>query len=594
MRSRVSVGALLLLVTLGLLGALQYRWLREVADAQRTRMRSDAALRALGIAQDFDREITRAFLSLPLDAATADSRDASAYAARFEEFERASRQRGLIKDVYLVEPKKQAAGEWEALRFSREERRLVPVVWPAALEPLRQRLLHESGPGPSVVADAPALIIPVAPPITALARPQIELGALTPSSLHQVLIRHGQLQAPGRCTVVLLDKEVLAGKLLPEIVSARLAGGGDEYDASVVDTKSGAALYGVAAPGDGDARVELLRLRLEELDTAILRSFVPDVLRKNIGDRVSVRVVESVGSPAPAQPARWRLLLRHKQGSVDQAVRRTLLRNLAVGFGVLLLLGGSVALTSASARKERLLAARQLEFVASVSHELRTPLAVIRSAGENLADGVVSEPAQVRRYGGLVRDEGVRLTEMVEQVLSFAGAHAQAGERKPLDLAAVVEKAIASESRAGVRFEREIAPDLPPVLGDAPALERAVANLLSNARKYGGPERRIQVTLRPIAGGRVAITVKDDGPGIEPDERERLFQPFFRGRRAREAQAPGSGLGLAIVRRIAEAHGGRVTAESEPGQGAAFTLELPRAPALPAAAGSDVQAHPAG
>jgi signal transduction histidine kinase len=122
---------------------------------------------------------------------------------------------------------------------------------------------------------------------------------------------------------------------------------------------------------------------------------VPDVLRKNIGDRVSVRVVESVGSPTPAQPARWRLLLRHKQGSVDQAVRRTLLRNLAVGFGVLLLLGGSVALTSASARKERLLAARQLEFVASVSHELRTPLAVIRSAGENLADGVVSEPAQV-------------------------------------------------------------------------------------------------------------------------------------------------------------------------------------------------------
>src|SRR6185436_15592421 len=114
--------------------------------------------------------------------------------------------------------------------------------------------------------------------------------------------------------------------------------------------------YGVAMAGDGDARVELLRLRLEELDTAILRSFVPDVLRKSIGDRVSVRVVESVGTLTSAQPARWKLLLRHKQGSVDQAVRRTLLRNLAVGFGVLLLLGGSVALTSASARKERLLA----------------------------------------------------------------------------------------------------------------------------------------------------------------------------------------------------------------------------------------------
>jgi hypothetical protein len=121
MRSRVSVGALLLLVTLGLLGALQYRWLREVADAQRTRMRSDAALRALAIGQDFDREITRAFLSLPLDGRDGRlARRATAYAARFEEFERASRQRGLVKHVYLVEPKKQAAGEWEVLRFSRE------------------------------------------------------------------------------------------------------------------------------------------------------------------------------------------------------------------------------------------------------------------------------------------------------------------------------------------------------------------------------------------------------------------------------------------------------------------------------------------
>jgi signal transduction histidine kinase len=587
MRDRLGAGALLLLVTLGLLGALQYRWLREVAEAQRARMRSDAAARAAAIAQDFDREITHAFLSLPLDAATADSRDATAYAARYEEFERASRQRGLVKDVYLVEPKKQAADEWELLRFSRDERRLVPAEWPSALGSLRQRL--ESGPGPTVLADAPALIVPVAPPARAVAGPPVEVA------LHQLLIRHGPLQPPGRCTVMLLDRDVLAGKLLPEIVAARLAAGGDEYDASVVDTKTGAALYGSAAPGEGDAHADLLRLRLEQLDSAILRSFVPDVLRKNIGERVSVRVVENLGASGTAGSGRWRLLLRHKQGSVEQAVQRTLLRNLAVGFGVLLLLGGSVVLTSASARKERQLAARQLEFVASVSHELRTPLAVIRSAGENLADGVVNEPPQVRRYGALVRDEGLRLTEMVEQVLSFAGAQAQAGERKPLDLAAVVEKAIAAEARAGVVFERAIAPDLPPVLGDASALERAIANLLSNARKYGGPERRIQVRVRRIAdGGAVAVTVQDDGPGIEADERERLFQPFFRGRRAREAQAPGSGLGLAIVRRIAEAHAGRVAVESMPGKGAAFTLELPAAPAASSAAASDVQAHPAG
>jgi signal transduction histidine kinase len=288
--------------------------------------------------------------------------------------------------------------------------------------------------------------------------------------------------------------------------------------------------------------------------------------------------------------------LRHKRGSVDQAVQAALARNLAIGFSVLGLLGVSVALIAASAQRERALAARQLEFVAAVSHELRTPLAVIRSAGENLADGVVADSAQVRRYGGLVRDEGLRLTQMVEQVLSFAGADAPGRERAPVDVATVVERAVASEAREGWTIERNAPAGLPPVLGDAAALERAVANLVSNARKYGGPERVIGVRVRGVpeaAPGEITVTVTDRGPGIEADERARLFEPFFRGRQAREAQIPGSGLGLAVVRRIVESHGGRVELVAEPGRGSAFTIVLPAAPASAPRAASDVEAHPA-
>lgn len=586
-RDRLWIFAAALLVALAVLGVLQYRWLREVADAQRSRMRADAAARAAAIGGDFDREITRAFLMLPLDAATVSSREAINYAARYDEFRRASRWPDLVAGVFAVE------GD-ALLQFSPADRRLVPVAWPDALQPVREKLEREPAARvmPAIVADAPALVVPVAEPMAGLPP-----APASPAALGHYFIRRTRSPSSAGCTVLLLDRAVLTKQAIPEILSRRLSTeGAEEYDASIVDGRSGAPIYGSAAPGGGDASVELFHLRLEDLDTAILKSFVPEPLRRDVGDRVTLRVVESVSAGAGQPPSRWRLVLRHKRGSVDQAVQAALARNLAIGFSVLGLLGVSVALIAASAQRERALAARQLEFVAAVSHELRTPLAVIRSAGENLADGVVADSAQVRRYGGLVRDEGLRLTQMVEQVLSFAGADAPGRERAPVDVATVVERAVASEAREGWTIERNAPAGLPPVLGDAAALERAVANLVSNARKYGGPERVIGVRVRGVpeaAPGEITVTVTDRGPGIEADERARLFEPFFRGRQAREAQIPGSGLGLAVVRRIVESHGGRVELVAGPGRGSAFTIVLPAAPASAPRAASDVEAHPA-
>ena len=130
---------------------------------------------------------------------------------------------------------------------------------------------------------------------------------------------------------------------------------------------------------------------------------------------------------------------------------------------------------------------------------------------------------------------------------------------------------------AGVEVERHIEPDLPPVMADAASLESSLRNLISNAVKYGGQGH--WVGIRAANGGaEVQISVEDKGPGIEPADLPHIFEPFYRGPDAVNAQIHGTGLGLSLVKRFIEAQGGRVTVKSTPGEGSSFTLHLPIAP----------------
>jgi signal transduction histidine kinase len=269
---------------------------------------------------------------------------------------------------------------------------------------------------------------------------------------------------------------------------------------------------------------------------------------------------------------------------VNQARRR----NLAVTTGILLLLvAAMVALVRFTQRAPRL-ARLQMEFVAGVSHELRTPLSVIRTAAHNLGGGVVSNPKQVQRYGDLIIEESERLTAMVEQVLWFAGAKAgrPIGSREITSVESVIEGALAAtagvlrESRCVL--EKQIEPDLPPVLADATALRHALQNLLTNAAKYGTDGGWIGITAAVPAGnggGVVEIRVADRGPGIPAGELGQIFDPFYRGKRALEDQIHGTGLGLSLVKRIVEAHQGSVSVRSVPGRETEFVLRVPAAPA---------------
>jgi signal transduction histidine kinase len=293
--------------------------------------------------------------------------------------------------------------------------------------------------------------------------------------------------------------------------------------------------------------------------------------------------------PPPEQASPWVLVARHRGGSFEAAVASVQRRNLATGFGVLALLGVTALVLVASAQRARRLARQQMEFVTGVTHELNTPLAAIRSAGQNLAAGIVTDPGQVRRYGDLIEKEGGRLTALVAQVLDFAGIESgsRVYAREPLSLASLVDEALRDHrlvlEQAGITLERELPADLPELRGDAPALRRAIANLLANAAKFAASGGWIGIRAWARPDGRaVVLRVEDRGPGIPREERERVFEPFYRGPLAERNRAPGSGLGLSLVRHVVRAHGGSVHVEAREGGGAALVVELPTPAGSPA------------
>jgi len=254
------------------------------------------------------------------------------------------------------------------------------------------------------------------------------------------------------------------------------------------------------------------------------------------------------------------------------------------------------------------LAKLQMDFVASISHELRTPLAVIRSAAENIADGVVEGKDQLAKYGAVIRKQSRQMTDLVNQILLFVSTRERTNRYtlKPLQVSEIVNSAMENTAElareAGFVVEQSVEPDLPYVMGDLLALSRCLQNLIGNAIKYGARDRWVGIrAFREKTGsqsqGEVAISVQDRGIGIDKSDLPHIFEPFYRSAVVRAAQIHGTGLGLPLARSIAEAMGGRLTVESKPGVGSVFTLHLPSTretsrPAAVKSSGRDVVARP--
>ncbi|MGH9768600.1 MAG: sensor histidine kinase, partial [Blastocatellia bacterium] len=336
--------------------------------------------------------------------------------------------------------------------------------------------------------DLPGLIIPIAD----LSREEL-----------------GPMSLPRSYRIVAFDADYIRQKFIPELIRRHLAGNGpSEYHVAV--TRRGQAEQTIYRsdnnlPADafanGDAAENFFKIRFSDANQLFFARPPHANAKPPLGNvietqrrKVEIRLASELRGGAdgkltePADAARsifdrklevegpWRLVVKHREGS--------------------------------------------MEFVAGVSHELRTPLAVICSAAENLADGVIDNHDQIKRYGGLIRDEGRRLTRMVEQVLEFAGAQSarKSYELRPDEVTQVIEDAITAchlqLAEGGFEIERKIAANLPMVKADAAALGRAIQNLLSNAMKYGGDSRWIGLSAESVKtanGAEIQIRVSDRG-----------------------------------------------------------------------------------
>jgi signal transduction histidine kinase len=427
-----------------------------------------------------------------------------------------------------------------------------------------------------------------------------------------------QVRTSRASLIVELDRDALERRMLPAIEEIHFPErGSDRYRVAIVDAAKRTVLTRGLPQG---ASIELTRADVATtffgLRQSEARDYVPlgQVVTWSVTSAARTapappaastptpRVTEGVraapfsilldsGTPATSISALrnttgWLLLLQHADGSLDAAVTNARRRNLWLSFSILAVLGMSVGLIVLNARRSERLAGQQMDFVATVSHELRTPLAVIRSAAQNLSAGVVHDADQARRYGDLIEDEGRRLTDMVEQVLAYAGLSGNRGlvRAQPVDLGALARDVMASCAplTAAEEFEVElrVGEKLPLVLADEDAIRRAINTLVTNALKYGRDGRWIGVAVHTgthRGQAEVQVAVSDHGRGIEAEDLPHIFEPFYRGRYAQDRQIQGNGLGLSLVKRIAEAHGGRVTVKTAAGSGSTFTLHLPAA-----------------
>lgn len=254
-------------------------------------------------------------------------------------------------------------------------------------------------------------------------------------------------------------------------------------------------------------------------------------------------------------------------------------------FALLLVLGVSLFggyLLWRDFNRDMKMAEERSHFIAGVSHELRTPLTAIRMYAETLAMGRATSPETAKQYIETILTEGERLSRLVDNVLDFAKI--EQGKRlyrfRRCSLQEVVRTAVQTLERPlaeqGFAVKMEIDDAVPDLLADSDAMIRAVLNLLSNAMKYSGKSREIEVRLG-VRRNLAVIRIRDHGFGLPETEQQQVFEKFYRAPQPEGQSVPGTGLGLTLVKHVAEEHGGGVEVKSKPGEGSTFSIVLPLA-----------------
>jgi signal transduction histidine kinase len=295
----------------------------------------------------------------------------------------------------------------------------------------------------------------------------------------------------------------------------------------------------------------------------------------------------------PSQPElRVRLILRDPAALFAMQRQRQWLFGLLIGAATLAAGAGLVSARRAFQKQLRLAALKD-NFVSSVSHELRAPVASLRLMSESLETRKVADPARQQEYFRLMSQECRRLSSLISNVLDFSRIEQgrKDYEFEPTDLRALVRDTVsvmqpnAEERQVRLALLLPAAPNLnggAQATLDGKAMQQALINLVDNALKHSPPRAVVTIGLEsdPDSGtsGGVCLWVEDAGPGIPVEEQQKIFDRYYRLGSELRRETQGIGIGLSIVKHIVDAHGGRVSVRSAPGQGSRFTLHLPREP----------------
>jgi two-component system, OmpR family, sensor histidine kinase SenX3 len=584
-----------LFVLLGVLAYLQYAWLGQISDGERERLQRNLKADTQRFADDFNREIQNAYFNFQIDADGWREKNSSEFNERYKFWSEKTAYPNLVKDFYFVELKNEML--WQ---FKREKKAFEAAQWTENLDKLKPTLAAESFE--PVTEEIPALLMPV----NEAEQKTTRILVRTPNTENIIGAPSGTPEKYG-VLIIELDENTIKTQLLPDLVKKYFSQNESANYKLAITNKDNQTIFQTENLTATDASAKLFEfspdnfifftnreilstVHTERRKTIVLSKTESQTTENNSAqnsnrriemqmtnnEKPRVRIFESNKSE---NDSAWTLNVQHTAGSLEQFITNTRRRNLAVSFGILSLLGISVGLIFLSALRAKLFAQRQVDFVSSVSHELRTPLAVIYSAGENLADGVTKEQNQVARYGDLIKGEGRKLSKMVEQILDFAGADSgkKKYDRRETNVAEIIENALA-ECRSLLdekefKIEKNIAENLPPISADKTALSQAIQNLIVNSVKYSSGEKHLKISANN-GGGRIKITVEDKGIGIAPKDLKHIFEPFYRAKAVVDEQIHGNGLGLSLVRQTIEAHGGKISVESEIGKGSKFTIIL--------------------
>lgn len=223
------------------------------------------------------------------------------------------------------------------------------------------------------------------------------------------------------------------------------------------------------------------------------------------------------------------------------------------------------------------------DFVANVSHELRTPITIIRGYNEAIYDGTVTDAEVVQRYRGLINEETIRLERMVRELLDISRFQASdeisQSNMDELPLAVIInnvaEKLMIKSAEKHVKFSIDADENI-KILGNGDQMVQLILILSDNALKYSPENGIVSLGAKKLEDGSVLFTVKDEGPGIPPDDIPFIWERFYKVDKSHCRNVPGTGLGLAIAKEIIRMHGAQAEVKSECGQGATFEIKFPK------------------